>query len=48
MVVTKFRRLVASESEGGIVNWEVHTAGFWGAANILFPDLGEVTQGFTL
>lgn len=47
MVVTTFRRVVTSESEGGVVNWEGHTVGFRGAANILFPDLREVTQGFT-
>lgn len=28
IVVTKFRRVVTSESEGGVVNWEVRTAGF--------------------
>lgn len=38
IVVTKFRRVVTSESEGGVANREVHTAGFWGAANVLFSD----------
>lgn len=35
MAVTKFRRVVSSESKGGIV---IGIAGFWGATNILFPD----------